>query len=447
MTPPLRRLAATAFAAALTLIPTAAHASADADNAPSKDHPTSSCFWFGPTFSATNQELNYAFPDSGALYWAAQFSIPAGAKLELHGQYAHARYQSLNSYDTTTTAPTAALNDAATAPDRGSHNPYLADANRKGEGDRNYTVTVLDQTAPATGAQQNTLYAGVPGQQRTMLIYRLYLPDRDRDITGGAGLPEPELHLSDGKVLTGTELCGAMSAATTTPPISKLPLDKYTALRDQPGKPATFPAAQSPEWRTFYNVQFGLGCTYMGQCTGTPARTGGQYSNIDNQYVTANISRGFGPVLVLNGTLPRTPRTLGSEQRMEGGVDLRYWSLCNNESMATTKVTGCLYDEQLPLTADRHYTIVASLPGDRPANATEACGVAWLPLSPTGDGAGHPDDGYLIMRNMMADKGFGHAVQDTKTPGDEKAVMGSYLPDGSYTSKTAFESNGCHPQG
>ena len=56
--------------------------------------------------------------------------------------------------------------------------------------------------------------------------------------------------------------------------------------------------------------------------------------------------------------------------------------------------------------------------------ATEECGVDGPPLSPTGDGAGHPDDSLLIMRNMLPSKDFSHAAHDTETPGDEKAVMG-----------------------
>ena len=69
-------------------------------------------------------------------------------------------------------------------------------------------------------------------------------------------------------------------------------------------------------------------------------------------------------------------------------------------------------------------------------------GVSWLSLSPAGDGAGHPDDSLLIMRNMLPAKDFSHAAHDTKTPGDEKAAMGEYLPDGQYTSKLAFEGSG-----
>ncbi|WP_280234673.1 hypothetical protein [Nocardia cyriacigeorgica] len=436
-----------ALAAALTaLIPGGiAHAGPfDTGSSGTQQHETSNCFWFGPTFSATNQQLNYAFPDSGALYWAAQFDIPEGATLSLKGQYAHARYQSLNSYDVTTNSPTAAVNDVSTVPDSGSHNPYLPGANRLGETGRDYTVRVLDSTAPAE-PQPNTLYAGVPGQQRTTLIYRLYLPDNGRDITGGVGLPRPELHTADGQLLTGEQLCQAVQAVSTTPRVDVVPGDTYQALRNQPGKPDTFPADNPTVWRTFYNQPFGLTCIYLGQCDGAPARTGGQYSNIDNNYVNAYVSRKFGEVLTLTGTMPRTPRTLDGQPMLDGGVDMRYWSLCSNESVATTRVAGCVYDEQVPLDAARHYTIVASLPSQRPANAIPACGVAWVPLPENGDGAGHADDAYLILRNMLPSDGFGHAVQDTHAPGDEKSVMGEFLPEATYSSKAQFEAGGCHP--
>lgn len=408
-------------------------------------HETSTCFWFGPTFSATNPELNYAFPDTGALYWAAQFDIPEGAELTIKGDFAHARYQSLNSYNVTNNTPTAALNDVSTVPDQGSRNPYLPGANRDGAESRSYRATVLDEVPPTEGAAPNTLYAGVPGQERTTLIYRLYLPDHGRDITGGVGLPTPELSLASGEVLTGESLCSAVEAASTTPKVDVLAMDKYLSLRDQPGKPATFPAEQEPVWRAYYNTQFGLGCSYLGKCEGTPARVGGQYSNIDNNYVNAYVSRGFGQVLTLTGTLPSTPRTLDGAQRTDENVDMRYWSMCTNESIATTRVTGCLFDEEIPVDAAHRYTIVASLPADRPANATEACGIAWLPLPADGDGAGHTEDGYLILRNMLPSNTFGHSVQDTKVPGDERAVMGEYLPEGKYSSKSEFEAQGCTP--
>ncbi|MFE9428356.1 hypothetical protein ACFYNO_36010 [Kitasatospora sp. NPDC006697] len=163
---------------------------------------TADCFWFGPTPSLASREQNYAYPDSGATYWAAVFTLPAGATLTFEGEYAHARYQSLNSYDVTTHAPTDALNDVSTAPDAGSSNPYLPGARRAGEAHRSYTATVVGAQRPADAAARaaNTLYADVPGQGEIALLYRVYLPDRGRDATGGAGLPRPSLHLADGSL-------------------------------------------------------------------------------------------------------------------------------------------------------------------------------------------------------------------------------------------------------
>ena len=40
------------------------------------------------------------------------------------------------------------------------------------------------------------------------LLYRIYLPDNGRDLTGGVGLPDPELHLADGQVLRASTVFG-----------------------------------------------------------------------------------------------------------------------------------------------------------------------------------------------------------------------------------------------
>jgi len=417
------------------LLPVSAEAKATAATA-------GDCLWVH-TFTADDSDDNYAFPDSGAMYWAASFTIPAGARLDLVGRFAHARYQSLNSYNTADNAPVDALNDVSTVPDRFSRNPFLPGALRVGDRLRSYTVHVSPAQAPASGRTTNTLYAGAPGQTSQLVLYRVYLPDNGRDITGGVGVPQPRLTLADGRVLTGAAACGALNASTAKPAVAMLPMATYLALRDQPGKPATFPARATPFWQSYYNTQFGIGCTYYGLCAGTPARVNQQYANIDNKYVSTQASRGFGAVLTLRGKLPVTPRTLRGQALMSRSVDMRYWSLCTNESMATTRVEDCVYDEDVVTGRSGWYTIVVSRPEDRPANATARCGVTWVEAPARGDGAGHPDDDLILIRNMLPSAGFGHAVQDTRAPGDERAVMGDYLPTGTYSSKLAFESGGC----
>ena len=156
------------------------------------------------------------------------------------------------------------------------------------------------------------------------------------------------------------------------------------------------------------------------------------------------MNRGFAKrhVLVLRGKLPTTPGTGAGVKRMGRG-QMRYWSICQNESLYTTIGAGCLYDSEIPVDKHGNYTIVTSRPGDRPKNAARSCGVGYIPWPAKGDGAGHLDDGLLIVRNMLPSSTFHRAIQDTKKPGDEASVMGPYLPKGTYTTKAAFQKRGC----
>lgn len=406
------------------------------------------CFWTGIIASKFTDDPaeNYAFPDTGAVYWTSKVSMPPGSRIVLKGKFAHARYQSLNSYNGTTNVPTDALNDVSTVPDKGSKNPFLPGAKRDTKNSkRKYTVQVLNEQAPAA-RDANTLYAGVPGQTVQQVILRVYEPDsfKEKELTGGVGLPKASLHLADGTVLSGESACSALQAQTGPLAITTLPATVYAGLRDQPGKPPQFPADLSPLWHTYYNTGFVISCWYNGNCAGTPAKTGGQYSNIDNEYVGAFVNKGFpeGPVLVLKGKLPTTPET-GTDVKRMGTGQMRYWSMCQNESLYTTIGAGCLTDSQVPVDKKGNYTIVTSTTADRPKNAKAKCGIGYIPWPENGDGAGHFDDGFLIVRNMLPSKSFGQAIQNTTVPGDEASVMGPYLPKGTYTTKAAFQSEGC----
>ncbi|WP_256961767.1 hypothetical protein, partial [Streptomyces sp. NRRL B-24572] len=224
----LSRLGALAGALSLATAPTLFPAAEAADRPEGRDPGAAAagCFWFGPTGRVDESDDNYAFPDSGARYWAAIFTLPPGAHLSFDHEFAHARYQSLNSYATATHAPTDALNDVSTVPDPGSRNPYLPGADRAAHAKRSYTATVTGSGAPADPADRapNTLYAGVAGQREISLVYRVYLPDRNTEPDGGAGLPRPTLHLADGSTVTGSAVCDAVQAEDRTAmPVTYLP--------------------------------------------------------------------------------------------------------------------------------------------------------------------------------------------------------------------------------
>jgi hypothetical protein len=396
-----------------------------------------SCFWNGP-WVREDPVRNYAYPDSGAAYWAARFTLPPDTELELSGDYAHARYTSLVLYQDAG-EPTDSLKDVDIAPDAGSRNPYLDGAERGGK-PRRWHVRIAAADVPQP-REPNHLYSG-KGHREVALLYRVYVPDQKTGRTGGVALPHAQLIGASGAPLSEDESCQRIVANDKPMPSTVPARAAYAVARDRPLQPKTFPADDPPQWHAFYDTRHQAACIYLKNCAGDPQRKGGVLSNPDNAYLTAMINRGFGAVVILQGRLPKIPATEAGGGRMQAG-DLRYWSICNYEAY-TQKSMACLYDEQLPLDPQRGYTIVVSRRGDRPANARHDCGVAWLEWTEAGDGAGHADDGMLFLRNMLPAADFAHAVQSTRKPGDEREVMGEYLPVAAYSSVADFEQRGCH---
>ena len=118
---------------------------------------------------------------------------------------------------------------------------------------------------------------------------------------------------------------------------------------------------------------------------------------------------------------------------MKGGTQLRYWSICNNQGLTSGATTGpCLADEEVPINAHRDYTIVVSLPQDRPKNATAKCGVAWMNYGTAG-GRLHAAglQTLLILRNLSttAHPAFPHAIQNINTPSTVKVDDGRLPAD------------------
>jgi hypothetical protein len=120
------------------------------------------------------------------------------------------------------------------------------------------------------------------------------------------------------------------------------------------------------------------------------------------------------------------------------------WDLCSIQSLATTRTYRCLFDQQVPMrNRKRGYVVLVSLKEDRPSNARRKCGVAWLAADPEGDGAGRPDAGQLLNRNVLPSSGFRRSIWDVPTPFDAEQVMGNYYPRGTYMDTAEFESRGC----
>lgn len=421
-------LATAITAALLTVVGTSAPA-----------HASASCGW---TVEFSPAKVNALFPDQFATYWLGALPLPPGGHLEIHGQYPYARYMSFTTY-TYQTSAIDGIPDVAIAPDKGSTNPFLAGANRLAK-QRNYTVNIVNAKKPASGRVGNTVYLSDPSGAHSMtstglaiFVLRIYVPNRGLSNTGGVPLPS----LS---VVTST---GQKVAIPNCPNlIPDNPLTKILSTANGIASPIAL-APATPIWHRFVNletteIQSNLENPYtaplsslLSNITATKLPTGGFFENPDNKYVSATIDQKYGKVLVLRASAPTTPQTHDGEAAMGTG-QLRYWSMCS-ENLQTTMFFGCVYDEGVPVSGpNRRYTIVVSTPANRPANATAACGVAWMPAGPF-------SQSLLILRNMLPSPGFAQAVQNV-TPGHEKEQMGKYYPVGQYyANKAAFEKLGC----
>lgn len=419
------------------------------------------CFW-GTAY--TQETRNIIWPESHVDYVVSTDTIPSGGKIVLHGQFPHSRFFSF----TATSTPGVLrghLYDVNIKPDPGSTNPFLPGADRNAK-HRSYTVTIIDQPDPGTGPRQpNTLYAGVagqaPGAGPFVVAERVYLPDRGRDFTGGVGDPTASYVDANGATSTGQAACAALQ---TKPGASNLininpilfPESKIQQLLAKSPSPE-HPAVKQAVWYKYFGPAWLLapyyaGTSDAGMISSLPLTATGLGANPANGYVFTWLDRTFGPnhkgqnIAVLHGELPTTPATYAGEPRMQGGTELRYWSVCNSEGLTSGKTTGpCLADEETPINAQRDYTIVVSLPQDRPANATDKCGVAWMNWGTTGDGYTRPLSTLLIMRNLAttAHPAFKSAVQNIATPGTVKSTMGAYLPTVTYTTAAKFQQHGC----
>jgi hypothetical protein len=446
-----------ALVGSLGLVALAAGAPSASATAPAEHD----CFWLGPISmkkrSAAPERFDghlFNFPEESATYWLARYRLQPGQKLVLRGRYPHARYESLNSYVEGGT-PVFSLPDVGIRPDRGSTNPFIAGARRDGTR-RTWTVTVVDQPAPGGGAAPNTVYAPSTPSFASELVLRVYEPDRGRDLTGGVGLPKPEIVNADGSTVRGLDpVCGTVNDPDRSidSTVQRIPASLWTALVNTPGPtsdPATAPAMERPQWERFFNQQFSAGV--FQQAAGNPrplggqADTGGFYSNRDTRYVLTHLSRKFGKVVLIHARMPVFPQTHGGRKRMPR-AQLRFWSLCSGESRVTTRTPDCLADRQVPLDGKRDYTIVVTKRADRPRNARRACGIAWLDWGRNGDGAGRPDYALLLMRNMLPSPTFRRQIQNIQRFGEEQDMMGPYFPRTSYTSKRAIERRGCPAHG
>ena len=395
------------------------------------------CFWARGPFSA-DPYINVAYPDSNVFYWAAAFSMPEDSSLAIKGDYPRSRYMSFFSYDERG-RPIGSLTDRLIKSE--SVNPFIP-GNQRSDFYRTFTVKVLNERPSVSkNADEapndfvnNILYAPQYRDNQQLIVYRVYLPDKNTAPTGGVDLPQPILTLSDGTQLIGKEACRTLKARQ---PLQVsfdalgIPPNEYRKLISQPDKPDTWPAHNPTKWFIQLDRKSLIGM-YTGNIDpNAPRSEGGFYPNLDNHYIRAIINRKHGKVLVIRGKAPTTPQTYHGASIVEES-DLRYWSLCSNQSFVNTRVNDCLFDEEIPINKNGFYTIAISRAEDRPRNAVKECGIAWLPMADDGDGMFDEDVTIIQFRHMLPSKDFKHSIQRVMKQDQLESIMGPYMPKARY---------------
>jgi hypothetical protein len=424
------------------------------------NHYNHDCFWGGP------RGMDYAllpdpqpiqipnlYPDVGSTYLVAQFKLPAGAYLTIHGDAPYERYFSF------TIASNLAggglgngdfLRDEFIEPDPGSVNPAQRDQRRDAK-NRAYTIRILPGPIPMV-KEPNAVYT--PTSDRTELVHlsmRNYIPDRHRDGTGGVGLPQVTLTLADGTTQTGATMCQTLQASKAQTANATFPQASWESLVAAAPDPANAPATNPPKWERFWNALYSIAGLFIADqdlraATYPPNEAGGLAANPDTRYLFTGTSTNFGEVLLITGKMPVTPHTFRRSKTWPASFQVRYWSMCTASSPVVGAGYDCVWDEKVPVDANGYYHIVLSKPDRKPRNARPGCGYYWMNI---GDGDGYASPAArgatnaAYMRFMAADPDWENAPQKVTTPGTEQAVMGEYFPQSRYMSKSDFEAIGC----
>jgi len=388
---------------------------------PSQPQPvTSGCAWpvaLNQATLAENSQVNVSNPDTASDYWIMPVPVEQGLSVTLAGRYPNSRYMSIAVYNAdgspfTTNGIASALTDYRIAPDPGSVNPWQ----RKAPPGGSFTVTLRSSVAPG---QVNTLPlapAGTPSGTTDVIFYRVYAAH------GGPGqVPLPAITLTRNGESRQLGQCPASGQDQIPKSYCSIPwVAQGAPVCGVTGQASTSGAAGTIV--PFARDPVGAG--------GTP--------DSDIAYLSATVvPPRNGDVLVIRAKAPATPSGTAPTPWPEPGTDLRYWSLCIDLAKPPVPVVvnrlpggtadyGCRYDSQVALDGSGYYTFVVGTESQRAA-IERIPGVTFLPLS-----AAQPAQRYkLNLRNMLAERDFGEAVQDVPANGrsaSAAAVMGPYYP-------------------
>jgi hypothetical protein len=389
------------------------------------------CAW--PIEVSPEGSGNVVLPET----FARDFIIPFDTQYEtmtVKGAYPNVRYFSFVVYkDKTPTAIAGNLYDAQIAPDPGSINPFV----KPGGGNGKYTF-VISRIGQTSG---NTI--GVSREDFVWVFLRMYVPSADPSLSGQSvigGVPLPTIVLTANGVSQELSPCSPVNDLRDMSAYLQAIFQGIDALTGGEGTPSSDRLWFAPP-------------------ANPPVRV---MPNPDNKYIAMLPGDNYQPgrIIVIHGKAPGTPDTYDGSPIWEPArgfrtVDMRYWSLCNNDLALPMSVVNCTADLTTHLQGG-DYTIVISDDLLRPDWLRP--NINWLPWG---------DKHYpklVFLRNMLSAADFPFSVQnaiddprctfnfslpsiphsdDTITAGQcVEEVMGDYYPVAVWCDKSTFVHGG-----
>ncbi len=358
--------------------------------------PALPCSW--PLETSVDSLLNVAYPDTNAIYCDNAHRHGPLARYDHQRPLSCYALHVVHFLRRVLGSPIEGLLDYQIRADTNSRNPFdpgkAPAAGGAGVSGDNYTVVVdQDVRAPKGG---NHLQLG-PGLG--WVIYRIYVPNSGQNQQGGVDLPSITLVGRDGS-LHPIAPCPARDPASFAQnyPEAAAALRAIIAAAGSIGG-GTAPCAPD-------QVAFAI-----------PSITGGYFPNPANKYIAApSLCYEPGRVIVVRGKAAVFPDTYNGKSVWQprgqfAKVDMRYWSMCNNNQEQPYPVVQCAADFQTLVDDQGYYTYIVAATDDGKAPAWLPAGTTWLPWG------SKTARNILIFRNMIPAPSFHQSVQDALATG------------------------------
>jgi hypothetical protein len=427
------------------------------------------CAW---PIETTPTTANVAAPDPYATYWLTPFLAQPTDSITITGPFPKSRFMSFAVYNDSfqlfantvdgKSVPSD-LSDYQINPDRGTTNPWRSGRTRKGQ---RFTIRLLPAVTAAQQRSENAIPmidqnppASPSGPAGVgYVIFRTYIPAGGNTTVqlpaitithGGRSITLPPCQGSGPSIHNGSADAQAGPGTVLARALSLL-----TRLRDDGVTMSCTSGCAAPQLQ------------YFGPSADSQA---GLFPNPVNGYLEMAFTPRPGYVVVTHGRAPTSPVNAGHGvpgnsigaypvSWVQPKFGVRYWSVANyldqqpypvvEVGRGSRAVFGGTPDY---LTRLKHgyYTVVSSLPSDKPSAASlRAHAATWIPMSASH--AATPE--FQLLRNMLSQQalypeGFVFIPppanpSDIIPPATVRQAMGAYYPQTAQCPVATFEARG-----